>query len=122
MSRPSQLGQSISQQGFFSSSRDSLTAPCVKRPSQHSHVSVTASEMDLSRNNQNKRKERGRLKGGEQPLLGSWNRTGGGRCSNANTIGTLPSTNHLNSGNNCNGTDRYRYNITNKQKKLFNNL
>lgn len=106
MSRPSQLGQSISQQGFFSSSRDSLTAQCVTRTSQHSHVSATASEMDLSRNSKNKRKERGRLKAGEQPLLGSWNRTGGGRCSNANTLGTLTSTNHLNSGNSCNGTER----------------
>lgn len=96
------MGQSISQQGFFSSSRDSLSAQCVTRTS-HSHVSATASEMDLSRNN--KRKERGRLKPGEQPLLGSWNRTGG-RESNANTIGTIPSSNHLNSGNSCNGTER----------------
>lgn len=80
-------------------------------------MSATASEMDLSR--KNRRKERGRLKGGEQPLLGSWNRTGGGtagaggpggggggggRGSMANTLGTNASSNHLGSG--CNGTDR----------------
>lgn len=117
MSRP-HFGQSISQQGFFSSSRDSISPPCVPR-TPHSHVSATASELDLSRNN--RRKERCRLKGGEQPLLGSWNRTGG-RGSNANTLGTNASTNHLSSGGGgggvgatgaggtgtCNGNDRYR--------------
>ncbi|XP_055688772.1 cyclic nucleotide-gated cation channel alpha-3 isoform X6 [Lutzomyia longipalpis] len=102
MSRP-QLGQSISQQGFFSTSRDSLSAPCVVTRTPHSHVSATASEMDLSRKTQ--KKERGRLKPAEQPLLTSWNRTGM-RCSNANTIGTM-SSNHLNnSGSGCNGADR----------------
>lgn len=102
MSGP-QLGQSISQQGFFSTSRESLAAPCVTR-TIHTHVSATASEMDLTRKNR-KTKESSRLKQGEQPLLGSWNRTGG-RESNANTLGTLPSSNHLNSANSCNGTDR----------------
>lgn len=147
MSRP-HFGQSISQQGFFSSSRDSISPPCgavsnsgggggggsgvggasiiggaggisgggntggggvgnsgsgagANRP-PHSHVSATASEMDLSR--KNRRKERGRLKGGEQPLLGSWNRTDNRHGSMANTLGTNVSSNHLGSG--CNGTDR----------------
>lgn len=101
MPRP-HFGQSISQQGFFSSSRDSISAPCATRTS-HSHVSATASEMDLSR--QKRRKSQGRLKSGDQPLLlGPWNRAGGGRNSNANTLATNTSTNHLGSG--CNGTDR----------------
>lgn len=108
MSRP-QFGQSVSQQGFFSS-HDSLTAPCVTRTS-HTHVSATASEMDLSRKNRRK-DNRGRLlKPGEQPLLGSWNRSAGGtaRGSHDHTIGgTTASSNHLASGgNSCNGTDRY---------------
>ncbi|GAB0098237.1 cyclic nucleotide-gated cation channel [Sergentomyia squamirostris] len=103
MSRP-QLGQSISQQGFFSASRDSLSAPCVVSRTTHSHVSATASEMDLSRKPQ--RKERGRLKPVEQPLLTPWNRTGA-RCSNANTVGTTIPSNHLhNSGNGCGGSER----------------
>lgn len=104
MNRP-QFGQSISQQGFFSSSRDSISPPCAARVS-HTHVSATASEMDLSR--KNRRKERGRLKVGEQPLLDSWNRTGA-RGSTANTLGTNASSNHLGSqpgGTGCNGTDR----------------
>lgn len=98
MPRP-HFGQSISQQGFFSSSRDSISPPCGVTRTSHAHVSATASEMDLSR--KNRRKER--LKAGEQPLLGSWNRTDG-RGSNANTLGTNASSNHLGSG--CNGTDR----------------
>ncbi|XP_037046789.1 cyclic nucleotide-gated cation channel alpha-3 isoform X5 [Bradysia coprophila] len=101
MPRP-HFGQSISQQGFFSSSRDSISPPCATRTS-HSHVSATASEMDLSR--KNRRKSQGRLKSGDQPLLGTWNRPGGGRNSNANTLATNTSTNHLGSG--CNGTDRF---------------
>lgn len=114
-----QLGQSISQQRFYSYSRDSLSTPCVSRPI-HSHVSTTTSEIDLSR--KNRKKERAKLKLGEQPLLGSWSRTGT-RESNANTIGTTASTNHLTTGggpcggggnsgvisaggNNCNGAEK----------------
>lgn len=106
MNRP-QFSQSISQQGFFSTSRDSISPQCATRTS-HTHVSATASEMDLSR--KNRRKERGRLKAGEQPLLDSWNRTGA-RGSTANTLGTNASSNHLGSTapqtGGCNGTDRY---------------
>lgn len=101
MPRP-HFGQSISQQGFFSTSRDSISPPCVTR-TQHTHVSATASEMDLSRKNRKKDRLSGRLKSGDQPLLGSWNRSGG-RGSNANTLGTNASSNHLATG--CNGTDR----------------
>lgn len=107
MNRP-QFGQSISQQGFFSTSRDSISPSmqCATRTS-HTHVSATASEMDLSR--KNRRKERSRLKAGEQPLLDSWNRTGA-RGSTANTLGTNTSSNHLGSTapptGGCNGTDR----------------
>jgi cyclic nucleotide gated channel alpha 3 len=96
-----QLGQSISQQGIFSSSKDSLSAPCVSRP-LNTHVSTTTSEMDLSRKNQ--KKDKNRLKSSEQPLLGSWSRSGT-RGSTANTIDTGMSTNHL-AGANCNGADR----------------
>lgn len=73
--------------------------------------------MDLSRKNR-RTKERGRLKGGEQPLLDSWNRTGA-RGSMANTLATNASSNHLSSAGavgvvggatgtvgGCNGTDR----------------
>lgn len=106
-SRP-QLGPSFSQQGFFSTSRDSLslTGACgstTHRPAMHAHVSAAKSEMDLS-NRKNRKKERGRLKNsGEQPLLGSWSRSGT-RESNTNTIGTATSTHHLatTSGNNNN--------------------
>lgn len=104
MNRP-QFSQSISQQGFFSTSRDSISPQCATRTS-HTHVSATASEMDLSR--KNRRKERGRLKAGEQPLLDSWNRTGA-RGSTANTLATNASSNHLGSTApppGCNGTDR----------------
>lgn len=104
MHRP-QFGQSISQQGFFSTSRDSISPQCATRTS-HTHVSATASEMDLSR--KNRRKERGRLKAGEQPLLDSWNRSGG-RFSTANTLATNASSNHLGGTappGGCNGTDR----------------
>lgn len=92
----SQIGQSISQQGFFSSSRDSLSVPCVSQP-LHSHVSATTSEMDLSRKGQ--KKDRGKLKPGEQPLLGSWNQSAP-RETNPTPIGASASTNHLDSGNN----------------------
>ncbi|XP_055839287.1 potassium/sodium hyperpolarization-activated cyclic nucleotide-gated channel 1 isoform X2 [Episyrphus balteatus] len=104
MSRP-QFGQSVSQQGFFSS-HDSLTAPCVTRAS-NPHVASTASEMDLTRKPQ-RRKSRGRLKAGEQPLLGSWNRTGmrGSQDNTLGAAGALASSNQINSGNYCNGTDR----------------
>lgn len=40
----SHMGQSISQQGFFSESRDSLATACNRA----SHQSTTASEMDLT--------------------------------------------------------------------------
>uniref|UniRef100_A0A182M132 Uncharacterized protein n=1 Tax=Anopheles culicifacies TaxID=139723 RepID=A0A182M132_9DIPT len=110
MSGP-QLGQSISQQGFFSS-RDSLAASGTSRP-LHSHVSATTSEMDLSR--KDRKRERSKLKAGDPPLLGSWSRTGP-RESNANAMGpcaTRASTNHLaapcgtGTGSTCNGADRY---------------
>uniref|UniRef100_A0AAG5DDK6 Cyclic nucleotide-binding domain-containing protein n=1 Tax=Anopheles atroparvus TaxID=41427 RepID=A0AAG5DDK6_ANOAO len=110
MSGP-QLGQSISQQGFFSS-RDSLSATGTSRP-LHSHVSATTSEMDLSR--KDRKRERSKLKAGDQPLLGSWSRTGP-RESNANAMGpcaTRASTNHLaapcGTGSTCNGADRYMF-------------
>lgn len=147
-----QLGQSISQQGFFSS-RDTISQTCTntggggvigsstgigpsssgggigastisgKAHTSQAHVSATASEMDLAHNHQQHQqqqqqtrgthqKDRSRLKGGEQPLLGSWNRSAGGegsgpRGSNAQMLGapTTASSNHLGSG--CNGTDRY---------------
>ncbi|XP_035907927.1 cyclic nucleotide-gated cation channel alpha-3 isoform X10 [Anopheles stephensi] len=110
MSGP-QLGQSISQQGFFSS-RDSLAASGTSRP-LHSHVSATTSEMDLSR--KDRKRERSKLKAGDPPLLGTWSRTGP-RESNANAMGpcaTRASTNHLaapcgtGTGSTCNGADRY---------------
>uniref|UniRef100_A0A2C9GPL5 Uncharacterized protein n=1 Tax=Anopheles arabiensis TaxID=7173 RepID=A0A2C9GPL5_ANOAR len=110
MSGP-QLGQSISQQGFFSS-RDSLSASGTSRP-LHSHVSATTSEMDLSR--KDRKRERSKLKAADPPLLGSWSRTGP-RESNANAMGpcatTRASTNHLaaapcGTGSTCNGADRY---------------
>lgn len=75
-------------------------------------VAAAKSDMDLSR--RNRKKERGRLKAGEQPLLDPWSRSGT-RESNANTIGTATSThqiatsgnnnsnNNNNSGNNNNG-------------------
>ncbi|XP_055537252.1 cyclic nucleotide-gated cation channel alpha-3 isoform X2 [Wyeomyia smithii] len=110
MSGP-QLGQSISQQGFFSS-RDSLSASGTTRP-LHSHVSATTSEMDLSR--KDRKRERSKLKAGDQPLLGSWSRTGP-RESNAHTTttaATRASSNHLvppcGTGSTCNGADRYTF-------------
>lgn len=122
------MGQSISQQGFFSTSRDSLATAC-NRPSQQS---TTASEMDLTMKANNKTRKSGcgsGLKqnicniaaggasgmGGismtnssapDQPLLSSqsWNRSEGTRDSNPNV---LSSTTHLNmAGSNCNGADR----------------
>lgn len=119
MNRP-QFSQSISQQGFFSTSRDSISPQCATRTS-HTHVSATASEMDLSR--KNRRKERGRLKTGEQPLLDSWNRMGA-RGSTANTLGTNASSNHLGSTvpppppGGCNGTDRFVCIIINLQRYI----
>jgi cyclic nucleotide gated channel alpha 3 len=97
-----QLGQSISQQVFFSSSKDSLSTPCVLRP-MNTHVSSATSEMDLSTKNRKKEKER--LKSSAQPLLGSWSRTGT-RGSTANTVDTELSTNHLTAGITCNGAER----------------
>lgn len=94
MPRP-QIGQSISQQGFFSS-RDSLSVPCVSQP-LHSY-SATTSDMDLSRKNESKSSSK--LKPGEQPLLGSWNpSTVAPRESIAHPTATSASTNHLNSNN-----------------------
>lgn len=95
MPRP-QIGQSISQQGFFTS-RDSLSAPCVSQP-LHSYSAAT-SDMDLSRKNENK--DCGKLKAGEQPLLGSWNPSAGPResISANNPPATSASINHLNSNN-----------------------
>lgn len=101
MPRP-QIGQSISQQGFFSS-RDSLSVPCVSQP-LHSY-SATTSDMDLSRKNESKSSSK--LKPGEQPLLGSWNPSSSGglpRESLAHPTATSASTNHLTS-NNGNGVN-----------------
>ncbi|XP_062543163.1 cyclic nucleotide-gated cation channel beta-1 [Armigeres subalbatus] len=111
-----QLGQSISQQGFFSS-RDSLAASAASRP-LHSHVSATTSEMDLSR--KDRKRERSKLKSSDQPLLGSWSRSGP-RESAAHTTAsaaaaaaaTRASSNHLaapcGTGSTCNGADRYTF-------------
>lgn len=106
MPRP-QIGQSISQQGFFSS-RDSLSVPCVSQP-LHSY-SATTSDMDLSRKNESKSSSK--LKPGEQPLLGSWNpSTIAPRESIAHPTATSASTNHLTSNNgngvNNNNADRW---------------
>ena len=109
MPRGAQIGQSISQQKIFLSSRDSLSIPCVSQP-LHPHVSnTTASEMDLSK--QLDKKDRSKLKPGEQPLLGgSWNSAGRGSNANAPAIGvqgagvgTTASVNYLssNNGNGC---------------------
>lgn len=65
-------------------------------------MSAAKSEMDLSR--RNRKKERGRLKPGEQPLLGSWSRSGT-RESNTNTIGTATSTHQITSGNSNNNNN-----------------
>ncbi|CRL07220.1 CLUMA_CG020201, isoform A [Clunio marinus] len=94
----SQIGQSISQQGFFSS-RDSLSVPCVSQP-LHSY-SATASDIDLSRKTDGKNSSK--LKAAEQPLLGSWNPTAVvPRESQVNPTVSSLSTNHLTS-NNSNG-------------------
>ncbi|XP_032590578.1 cyclic nucleotide-gated cation channel beta-3 [Drosophila grimshawi] len=109
------FGQSVSQQGFFTS-HDSLATPCASRAS-NSHMATvsTASEMDLLHNKQrtNNNKSRGRLKttGGDQPLLGTWNRSTG-RGSQDNTLAGGGATSVLMGhtqygGNYCNGTDRY---------------
>ncbi|XP_036331245.1 cyclic nucleotide-gated cation channel alpha-3 [Rhagoletis pomonella] len=104
------FGQSVSQQGFFTS-HDSLATPCASRAS-NPHVATvsTASEMDLLHSsNKQRRKSRGRLKtmSGEQPLLDSWQRSTTARGSQDNTLaGGLAGSNQF-SGNFCNGTDRY---------------
>ncbi len=100
MPRP-QIGQSISQQGFFSS-RDSLSVPCVSQP-LHSYSAAT-SDMDLSRKNESKSSSK--LKPGEQPLLSSWNpsTSTAQRESIAHPTATSASTNHLTS-NNGNGVN-----------------
>nr|XP_036226058.1 potassium/sodium hyperpolarization-activated cyclic nucleotide-gated channel 2 isoform X2 [Bactrocera oleae] len=104
------FGQSVSQQGFFTS-HDSLATPCASRAS-NPHVATvsTASEMDLLHSsNKQRRKSRGRLKtmSGEQPLLDSWQRSATARSSQDNTLaGGLAGSNQF-SGNFCNGTDRY---------------
>ncbi|XP_030370043.1 uncharacterized protein LOC115620772 [Scaptodrosophila lebanonensis] len=120
MSQP-KFGQSVSQQGFFTS-HDSLAlaTPCVSRAS-NSHMATvsTASEMDLLNNKQRHNKSRGRLKtaSGEQPLLGTWNRSTG-RGSQDNTLVSVGGTSSAvgpplghpvtqYGGNFCNGTDRY---------------
>ncbi|XP_058981654.1 cyclic nucleotide-gated cation channel beta-3 [Musca domestica] len=104
MSQP-KFGQSVSQQGFFTS-HDSLATPCASRASNlHVANTSTASDMDLLHNNkqQTRRKSRGRLKDNDQPLLGgTWNRSVG-RGSQDNTL----MGSHQFSGNFCNGTDRY---------------
>lgn len=108
MPRSAQIGQSISQQKIFLSSRDSLSVPCVSQP-LHPHVSTnTTSEMDLSKSHD--KKDRSKLKPGEQPLLGgSWNSAPRGSNA-ANTpgvqgagVGTTASVNYLssNNGNGC---------------------
>ncbi|XP_054737768.1 uncharacterized protein LOC129244179 [Anastrepha obliqua] len=104
------FGQSVSQQGFFTS-HDSLATPCASRAS-NPHVATvsTASEMDLLHSsNKQRRKSRGRLKAmsGEQPLLDSWQRSATARGSQDNTLaGGFAGSNQF-SGNFCNGTDRY---------------
>ncbi|XP_033233687.1 potassium/sodium hyperpolarization-activated cyclic nucleotide-gated channel 4 isoform X2 [Drosophila pseudoobscura] len=116
MSQP-KFGQSVSQQGFFTS-HDSLATPCASRASNSQMATVsTASEMDLLHNKQ-RNKSRGRLKttaSGDQPLLGgtgTWNRSMG-RGSQDNTLAgggatSIPMGGHTQYGGNyCNGTDRY---------------
>ncbi|KAH8284734.1 hypothetical protein KR054_000299 [Drosophila jambulina] len=117
MTQP-KFGQSVSQQGFFTS-HDSLATPCASRAS-NSHMATvsTASEMDLLHNKQ-RNKSRGRLKAaasGDQPLLGTWNRSTG-RGSQDNTLAgggggatslAMSGIGHNQYGGNyCNGTDRY---------------
>lgn len=119
MTQP-KFGQSVSQQGFFTS-HDSLATPCASRAS-NSHMATvsTASEMDLLHNKQ-RNMSRGRLKtttSGDQPLLGTWNRsTGRSTGSQDNTLAgggggggatSLPMGGHAQYGGNyCNGTDRW---------------
>jgi hypothetical protein len=65
--------------------------------------------MDLSRKGQ--KKDRGTLKPGEQPLLGSWNQSAQRETTNPTPIGASASTNHLDSGvsngNGCGSSDRF---------------
>lgn len=122
------MGQSISQQGFFSTSRDSLATACQRT----SHQSTTASEIDLTlKNNPKIRKSDcggggtglkqniGNIAGGgvpgmgaismtnssapDQPLLSSqsWNRSDGMRESNPNVLSNMNLA-----GSHCNGADR----------------
>uniref|UniRef100_A0A1B0BZN5 Ion transport domain-containing protein n=1 Tax=Glossina palpalis gambiensis TaxID=67801 RepID=A0A1B0BZN5_9MUSC len=103
MSQP-KFGQSVSQQGFFTS-HDSLATPCASRAS-NPHVATvsTASDMDLLYNKQARRKSRGRLKDmttSDAPLLGSWNRSTNRGSQDNPLMGS-----HNFSGNFCNGTDR----------------
>lgn len=103
MSQP-KFGQSVSQQGFFTS-HDSLATPCASRASNlHVANTSTASDMDLLHNKQqnDRRKSRGRLKDNEQPLLGTWTRSTG-RGSQDNTFN---GPHHQFTQNFCNGTDR----------------
>ncbi|KAM7345009.1 uncharacterized protein ACRADG_011504 isoform 1-T1 [Cochliomyia hominivorax] len=103
MSQP-KFGQSVSQQGFFTS-HDSLATPCASRASNlHVANTSTASDMDLLHNKQqnDRRKSRGRLKDNDQPLLGTWTRSTG-RGSQDNTFNGP----HQFTQNFCNGTDRY---------------
>ncbi|XP_021695213.1 cyclic nucleotide-gated cation channel alpha-3 [Aedes aegypti] len=125
-----QLGQSISQQGFFSS-RDSLAASGASRP-LHSHVSATTSEMDLSR--KDRKRERSKLNSSDQPLLGSWSRTGpresaahvtsAAAAAAASAAATRASSNHLappcGTGSTCNGADRYTTTFSNRAPGIFN--
>lgn len=116
MPRP-QIGQSISQQGFFSS-RDSLSVipGCVSHP-LHSY-SATTSDMDLSRKNESTSK----LKPGEQPLLGTWNPSIiAPRESIVHPTVMSASTNYL-ASNNSNGvnTNVERYGFTAIKKSLRN--
>ncbi|CAH0557075.1 unnamed protein product [Brassicogethes aeneus] len=105
MSKSRQSHSSYHQEGYFSTSRDSISTSNFNRAA---NVSSAASELDLSR--KARRKDlRGRLKlptsvtlasSGEAPLLGAWRNTPG------STAGTNPpSSNHLNSTSSCNGTE-----------------
>lgn len=102
------IGQSVSQQGFFTS-HDSLALPCIsqERNSRGAASVSTASDMDLL-HSKNTLKSRGRLKDltRDTPLLRSWNPSTsnhGGSQDNPLMIGNSQSNF---SGNICNGTDR----------------
>ncbi|BFG06405.1 potassium/sodium hyperpolarization-activated cyclic nucleotide-gated channel 4 [Drosophila madeirensis] len=136
MSQP-KFGQSVSQQGFFTS-HDSLATPCHNSRASNSQMATvsTASEMDLLHNSKQRggcHKSRGRLKtttSGDQPLLsgtGTWNRsTHGGRGSQDNTLASGGNTNlpmgghNQYGGNYCNGTDRYPRSRSQHQQSQHN--